>query len=65
MSCEFIKRAESDCTFISKDGKKVEDAILKSIKTGDRVNETTHVDVFDAEQELVATVKMIVSVKCK
>lgn len=65
MSCEFIKRAESDCTFISKDGKKVEDAILKSIETGDRVNETTHVDVFDAEKELVATFEMIVSVKCK
>lgn len=65
MSCEFIKRAESDCTFVSKDGKKVEDAILKSIETGDRVNETTHVDVFDAEKELVATFKMIVSVKCK
>lgn len=65
MSCEFIKRAESDCTFISKDGKKVEDAILESIKTGDRVNETTHVDVFDDEKELVATFEMIVSVKCK
>ncbi|MBL4594467.1 MAG: DUF4442 domain-containing protein [Flavobacteriales bacterium] len=65
MSCEFIKRAESDCTFISKDGKKVEDAILKSIATGDRVNETTHVKVFDAEKELVATFEMIVSVKCK
>jgi acyl-coenzyme A thioesterase PaaI-like protein len=65
MSCEFIKRAESDCTFISNDGKKVEDAILKSINTGDRVNETTHVEVFDAEKELVATFQMIVSVKCK
>jgi acyl-coenzyme A thioesterase PaaI-like protein len=65
MSCEFIKRAESDCTFISKDGNKVESAILKSIATGDRVNEITHVEVFDAEKELVATFEMIVSVKCK
>jgi len=65
MSCEFIKRAESDCTFISKDGKKIENAILKSIATGDRVNENTHVDVFDANNELVATFEMIVSVKCK
>ena len=48
MSCEFIKRAESDCTFISEDGKKVEAAILKSIATGDRVNETTKVEVYDA-----------------
>jgi acyl-coenzyme A thioesterase PaaI-like protein len=65
MSCEFIKRAESDCTFISEDGKKVEAAILKSIATGDRVNETTTVAVYDAEQELVASFEMIVSVKCK
>ena len=65
MSCEFIKRAESDCTFISEDGKKVEAAILQSIKTGDRVNETTHVNVFDKERELVATFEMIISVKCK
>ncbi len=63
MSCEFIKRAESDCTFISKDGKKVEAAILKSIEIGDRVNETTEVTVFDVEQELVAKFEMIVSVK--
>jgi acyl-coenzyme A thioesterase PaaI-like protein len=65
MSCEFIKRAESDCIFVSEDGKKVEDAILQSIKTGDRVNETTHVNVYDVEKELVATFEMIVSVKCK
>jgi len=64
MNCEFIKRAESDCIFISEDGKKVEDAILKSIRTGDRVNETTHVNVYDTENELVATFEMIVSVKC-
>lgn len=65
MSCEFIKRAESDCTFISEDGKKVENAILQSIKSGERVNEVTNVLVYDKEKELVATFKMIVSVKCK
>ena len=65
MNCEFIMRAESDCTFISNDGKKVENAIKKSIETGDRVNETTHVRVFDAEKELVATFELVVSVKCK
>ncbi len=65
MSCEFIMRAESDCTFVSNDGKKVEAAILKSKATGDRINETTHVDVFNEGNELVATFEMIVSVKCK
>ncbi len=65
MSCEFIKRAESDCTFISEDGKKVEDAILESISTGERINTATEVKVYDEENELVATFEMIVSVKCK
>lgn len=65
MSCEFIKRVESDCIFVSEDGKKVEDAILKSIATGDRVNTSTKVVAYNAENELVANFEMIVSVKCK
>ena len=65
MSCEFIKRVESDCIFVSEDGKKVENAILESIDTGDRVNTTTTVNAYDEENELVATFEMIVSVKCK
>lgn len=65
MNAEFIMRAESDCIFISKDGKKVEAAIQKSLKTGDRVNETTVVEVFDQPNELVARFELIVSVKCK
>jgi len=65
MSCEFIKRAESDCLFVSDDGRKVEAAIQKSIATGERVNETTRVNVYNTDQELVATFDMIVSVKCK
>ena len=65
MNSEFIKRAESDCIFVSNDGKKVENAILLSIKTQERVNETTHVEVFNMDKELVATFELIVSVKCK
>tara|TARA_R110001592_G_scaffold343413_1_gene634058 strand:+ start:1521 stop:1991 length:471 start_codon:yes stop_codon:yes gene_type:complete len=65
MECEFIKRAESDCIFISNDGKKVEDAIKKSIETGERINETTNVNVLNSENEVVAIFKLIVSVKCK
>ncbi len=65
MKSEFIMRAESNCTFVCKDGKKVEAAILKSKTTGDRVNETTLVNVYNQQQELVATFELIVSVKCK
>lgn len=65
MECEFIKRAESDCIFVSEDGKKVEEAIKKSIETEERINETTNVNVLNKENEVVATFKLIVSVKCK
>lgn len=65
MNAEFIMRAESDCTFVSKDGKKVEAAVQESLRTGDRVNETTSVEVFDTNKELVARFELIVSVKCK
>ena len=64
ITCEFLKRAESDCIFISKDGGKVEKAILLSIQTKERVNETTIVSVYNNLNELVATFEMIISVKC-
>ncbi len=65
MNAEFIMRSESDTTFICNDGKKVKAAISKSIATGDRINETTHVEAFNDFNELVATFDMVVSVKCK
>jgi hypothetical protein len=65
MNCEFIKRAETDCLFVCEDGKKVESAILESKQTGERINETTIVNVFNQMEELVAKFEMIVSVKCK
>lgn len=65
MECEFFKRAESDCIFQSDDGSKVENAIKNSIATGERINETTTVSVFNSNKEEVAKFKLIVSVKCK
>lgn len=64
MNAQFIKRAESDCTFISNDGKKVESAVLRSIKENLRINETTKVHVYDTSNELVAEFEMEISVKC-
>lgn len=64
MNAHFIKRAETDCTFISKDGKKVETAVLQSIKLQERVNETTKVFAYDINNELVAEFDMTVSIKC-
>ena len=64
MNAQFIKRAETDCFFVSNDGKKVEAAVLLSIKTQERVNETTKVIAYNLANEVVAEFEMIVSIKC-
>lgn len=64
MNAQFLKRAETDCMFVSNDGKKVENAVLLSIKTKERVNETTKVVAFNLNNEIVAEFEMIVSIKC-
>ena len=64
MNAQFIKRAETDCIFVSNDGKKVEAAVLLSIKTQERVNETTKVIAYNLANEVVAEFEMIVSIKC-
>ncbi len=64
MNAQFIKRAESDCVFISNDGKKVENAVYSSITTQQRVNETTKVIAYNTSNEIVAEFEMIVSIKC-
>ena len=64
MNAQFIKRAETDCFFVSNDGKKVEAAVLLSIKTQERVNETTKVIAYNFANEVVAEFEMIVSIKC-
>lgn len=63
MNAQFFKRAETDCLFICSDGKKVEGAVLKSINTNERVNETTKVIAYNRNAEVVAEFEMIVSVK--
>ena len=64
MNAQFLKRAETDCMFVSNDGKKVENAVLLSIKTKERVNETTKVIAYNLNDEVVAEFEMIVSIKC-
>lgn len=64
INAQFLKRAETDCMFVSNDGKKVENAVLLSIKTQERVNETTKVITYNLANEVVAEFEMIVSIKC-
>lgn len=62
---EFLKRAESDVTFKINQGLLVQKAILKSYEEKERVNQSIDVIATDSNNEIVATFKMIVSVKVK
>ena len=65
MNGEFLKRAESDIVFTSSQGSIVENAMMKSAETGERINEPIEVIATDKSGETVATFVMVVSVKVK
>lgn len=62
---EFLKRAESDVTFVCDQGALVQKAMDTSLETGERVNETVKVIAYNTSNEAVAEFDMIVSVKVK
>lgn len=64
-NAEFLKRAETDVTFVCKQGKKIADQMEASVKTGERQNEDIFVEAFNTENELVATFIMTLSLKVK
>ncbi len=64
MNAQFLKRAESDCVFISKDGEKVKNAVLQSISNNERINQKIKVVAFNSLHEPVAEFEMEISVKC-
>ena len=65
MDCQFLKRAESDVRFISREGSKIKKAVEKARETGERQNQEVLVEGVDDQNEVVATFKMVVSVKFK
>jgi acyl-coenzyme A thioesterase PaaI-like protein len=65
MNANFLKRAESETTFMSNQGNVVKAAMIKSKETGERVNEPLEVIAIDNSGELVATFILVVSVKVK
>ena len=65
MNASFLKRAETAIEFRSNEGVLVKNAIEESANTGERLNQLVHVKAFDANDEVVATFQMIVSVKVK
>ena len=63
MKCEFLKRAETDVVFESTQGELIEQAIIESVQTGERINKTIQVNAYNLENEIVATFEMIASLK--
>lgn len=65
MKAEFIQRAESNTLFKTTDGQLVKKAIQQSLTTGERVNQPIQVNAFNADNQLVASFEMLISVKVK
>ncbi|XOV67193.1 MAG: DUF4442 domain-containing protein [Fluviicola sp.] len=65
MNCEFLKRAETDVRFVSREGDKIKNAVELARTSGERQNEEVLVEGLDNHNEVVATFQMVVSVKFK
>jgi acyl-coenzyme A thioesterase PaaI-like protein len=65
MKADFLKRAESDVTFVSNDGSVIHQMIQKSSSTKERENKTVSVIAYNEANEVVANFEMGVSLKVK
>lgn len=63
MQGQFLKRAETDTTFIFSGGKEIDAVVLKSMETGERFNHVCDVEAYNTKGEVVATFEMEASVK--
>ena len=63
MEAEFIKRAESDVTFVTNDGQLIKQAVYDSLAEKKRINKKVKVNAINQENEIVATFVMISSIK--
>lgn len=65
MKAEFVKRAETDVTFVCVEGQLIREQVLKSIETQERQNHWVNVLAMDDFGEVVARFQMEISVKIK
>lgn len=63
MKADFIKRAESDVTFVCDEGNLIASLLSESIEKKERINHPVMVKAMDAQNEVVATFEMIISLK--
>lgn len=62
---EFVKRAETDVIFLSKDGEIVEKSFQRAKQSKERVNQLVRVEARNTKDEIVAIFDMEISVKIK
>tara|TARA_B100000809_G_C15058838_1_gene501597 strand:- start:166 stop:648 length:483 start_codon:yes stop_codon:yes gene_type:complete len=65
MQANFIKRAETDIVFSTNEGELIEEALVRSMETGDRINQPIKVVATNTEGEIVAEFTMISSMRCE
>lgn len=63
MRVEFIKRAETDVTFLCEQGLLIEEIVLESKQTNSRINRQIDVQALNTSGEVIATFIMEISVK--
>lgn len=63
MQVEFIKRAETDVTFLCEQGLLIEEIVLESKRTNSRINRQIDVQALNTSGEVIATFIMEISVK--
>ena len=62
---EFLKRAETDVTFVFGEGARIKEMLEESVRTNSRINDHVTVKAFNSDQEEVAVFRMGVSVRVK
>lgn len=62
---EFLMRAESDITFVSKQGELVQSVMAQSFERQERINQSIEVHAYNTDGELVALFEMGLSVRVK
>lgn len=60
---EFLKRAVSDVLFVCNDGLLIQNAIIQSKESGERMNQEVVINALNTDGEKVAIFKLIASVK--
>lgn len=63
IKAEFLKRPETDVTFICSEGKLIESLLEQSIQSKERINHPVQVIAMDTNNEVVATFEMVISLK--